>query len=98
MGKNPLFLECQMGKVELLLIAQRSLSAVMLQMLFSSQCEPSCFSKRHTKKMSLGGREALSEVFVTMDPLSPTCLRYLFKGTPHSPAAFTSLISFCSLQ
>lgn len=82
MGKKPFFLECQMGKVELLLITQRSLAAVILQILFSPQCEPCGFYRQH-KKRSLGGLEAFSKVLVIMDPLSATCLRYLFKDTPH---------------
>lgn len=84
MGKKPFFLECQMGKVELLLITQRSLAAVMLQILFGPQCEPRCFYRQH-KKRSLGGLEAFSKILVIMDPLSPTCLRYLFKDTPPPP-------------
>ena len=82
MGKKPFFLECQKGKVELLLITQRSLAAVMLQILFGPQCEPRCFYRQH-KKRSLGGLEAFSKILVIIDPLSPTCLRYLFKDTPH---------------
>lgn len=81
MGKKLFFLECQMGKVELLLITQRSLAAVILQILFSPQSEPCCFYRQH-KKRSLGGLEAFSKVVVIMDPLSPTCLRCLFKDTP----------------
>lgn len=84
MGKKPFFLECQMGKVELLLITQRSLAAVILQILFSPQCEPCCFYRQH-KKRSLGGLEAFSKILVLMDPLSPTCLRYLFKDSPPPP-------------
>lgn len=73
-----------MGKVELLLITQRSLAAVILQILFSPQCEPCCFYRQH-KKRSLGGLEAFSKILVLMDPLSPTCLRYLFKDSPPPP-------------
>lgn len=71
-GKNSFFLGCQMGKVELLLIRQRSLSAVRLQMLLSSQY---CFSKWHKKCLCVDMRlfqrsllswipSLLSEVFV----------------------------------
>lgn len=73
-----------MGKVELLLITQRSLAAVILQILFSPQCEPCCLYRQH-KKRSLGGLEAFSKILVLMDPLSPTCLRYLFKDSPPPP-------------
>ena len=91
--KKPFFLEYQMGKVDLLLITQRSLAAVILQILFSPPCEPCCFYRQH-KKRSLGGLEAFSKILVIMDPLSPTCLRYLFKDSPPPPPHLLPIFLF----
>ena len=82
-----------MGKVDLLLITQRSLAAVILQILFSPPCEPCCFYRQH-KKRSLGGLEAFSKILVIMDPLSPTCLRYLFKDSPPPPPHLLPIFLF----
>ena len=65
----------------------------MLQILFSPQCELCCFFRQH-KKRSLGGLEASSKVLVITDPLSPTCLRYLFKDTPHPHQRLLPLFLF----
>lgn len=58
-GKETLFPECQMGKVELLLITQRSLAAVMLQILFGPQCRR--VALQTAQERSLGGLGGFSK-------------------------------------
>lgn len=96
-SRVPYSMQWQTGKIDLLLIRQRSQSAMILQMLLGSQCEPSRFSNS-TRSVSGWTWGFFKCLCYHGFPLSLTCLRYVFKDSPplsHLPLIFLFVVAGC---